>query len=262
MSRQPIVLLTRDGIEQRYVARVAGRSVSGDPAHRGDGAEGRQTRCAAASVARRAGEIRRKGRAHALSPHERRWRHPSARPRPGPRRTEHRRAALRAGVRGRDRQRSGRGRTPAPTAPGPGAGLRDRGGAVAGLRGRRLPDAQPPHRPEPLLPRFRLASVGIGGRPPRPHRGDRARVHAGHRRRAASSRRAPWRSGPGASVHDVFARQMLEGGPLYARCAAAELDAPMDRTAQDLTLGREYRWVEMGLGAELAARRRLRRLRA
>ena len=65
---------------------------------------------------------------------------------------------------------------------------------------------------------------------------------------------------PGDTIHDVFARQVLEGGVLYAQCAAAELDMPMDRTVQDLALGREYRWIEMGLWAELAARRRLRRL--
>ncbi len=66
---------------------------------------------------------------------------------------------------------------------------------------------------------------------------------------------------PGDSVHDVFARQVIEGAQLYARCAAAESDTPLRRTVQDFTLGREYRWVEMGLGAELAARRRLRQLR-
>lgn len=67
---------------------------------------------------------------------------------------------------------------------------------------------------------------------------------------------------PGDSIHAVFARQVLAGAPLYAQCAAAELDTPMARSPQDLTLGREYRWKEMGLWAELAARRRLRRLAA
>ena len=66
---------------------------------------------------------------------------------------------------------------------------------------------------------------------------------------------------PGDTIHDVFARQVLRGGALYARCAASELRSPMPRTAQDLALGREYRLVERGLRAELAARRRLRRLR-
>ena len=64
---------------------------------------------------------------------------------------------------------------------------------------------------------------------------------------------------PGDTVHDVFARQVLRGGALYARCAAAELGSPMPRAAQDLSQGREYRLVERGLTAELAARRRLRR---
>ena len=65
---------------------------------------------------------------------------------------------------------------------------------------------------------------------------------------------------PGDTIHDVFARQVLRGGALYARCAASELRSPMPRTAQDLSQGREYRLVERGLSAELAARRRLRRL--
>ena len=65
---------------------------------------------------------------------------------------------------------------------------------------------------------------------------------------------------PGDTVHDVFARQVLRGSALYAHCAASELRSPMPRTAQDLTQGREYRLIERGLTAELAARRRLRRL--
>ena len=64
---------------------------------------------------------------------------------------------------------------------------------------------------------------------------------------------------PGDTVHDVFARQVLVGGALYAQCAARELQSPAPRAPQDLSLGREYRLIERGLIAELAARRRLRR---
>lgn len=64
---------------------------------------------------------------------------------------------------------------------------------------------------------------------------------------------------PGDAIHDVFARQVLRGGELYARCAAGELQSPASRAPQDLSLGREYRLIERGLIAELTARRRLRR---
>ncbi|MCH2162353.1 MAG: formyl transferase [Phycisphaerales bacterium] len=66
---------------------------------------------------------------------------------------------------------------------------------------------------------------------------------------------------PGDTIHDVFARQVLAGGPEYARCAAAEFKVPLERVNQDLELGREYRGVSLGLSVELRARRRLRRLR-
>lgn len=65
---------------------------------------------------------------------------------------------------------------------------------------------------------------------------------------------------PGDGVHDVFARQVKAGASDYARCAAAELTTPLERQPQDLDLGREYRGVTLGYSAERAARRRLARL--
>lgn len=64
----------------------------------------------------------------------------------------------------------------------------------------------------------------------------------------------------GDSVHDVFAKQVLVGAPLLAECSALELQGRQPRQQQDLSQGREYRGVELGIRAELSARRGLKEL--
>lgn len=65
---------------------------------------------------------------------------------------------------------------------------------------------------------------------------------------------------PGDTVHDVFARQVLVGAELLATLAVAEFQSPQPRIPQDLTLGREYRGVDLGIRAEISARRGLAEL--
>ena len=63
----------------------------------------------------------------------------------------------------------------------------------------------------------------------------------------------------GDQIHDVFARQVLKGGQIYAECAARELNGGVPRIPQQLDLGREFKGWELGLSAELRARRNLSR---
>lgn len=63
----------------------------------------------------------------------------------------------------------------------------------------------------------------------------------------------------GDRIHDVFARQVIKGAQIYADCAARELEVGVPRTPQELHLGREFKGWELGLTAELRARRNLSR---
>ncbi len=67
----------------------------------------------------------------------------------------------------------------------------------------------------------------------------------------------PLRSGD--TLHSVFGRCVVVGAQLFGRIARS-FDGPMpQKLEQDLTRGREYRATQLGLGAELRARRNLRR---
>jgi hypothetical protein len=63
----------------------------------------------------------------------------------------------------------------------------------------------------------------------------------------------------GDRIHDVFATQVIKGAQIYADCAARELEVGVPRTPQELHLGREFKGWELGLTAELRARRNLSR---
>ena len=64
---------------------------------------------------------------------------------------------------------------------------------------------------------------------------------------------------PGDTVHAVFARQVVAGAELYADIVRQSMSGLPEGTSQDLSLGREYRGVELGLLAEIRARAAVRR---
>lgn len=60
-------------------------------------------------------------------------------------------------------------------------------------------------------------------------------------------------------VHDVFARQVIDGAQLYVELVQRELSGmTVPRSEQDLGSGREFRGWELGFTAELRARLNLR----
>jgi folate-dependent phosphoribosylglycinamide formyltransferase PurN len=66
---------------------------------------------------------------------------------------------------------------------------------------------------------------------------------------------------PGDDLHAVFGRAVIAGADAYVRVAERYLAGTLEGKPQDLNLGREYRGSELTLGPELAARRRLARLK-
>jgi methionyl-tRNA formyltransferase len=65
----------------------------------------------------------------------------------------------------------------------------------------------------------------------------------------------------GDNLHTVFGRAVMVGADAYARVAEHYLAGTLKGKPQDLSLGREYRGSELTLGPELAARRRLARMK-
>ena len=64
----------------------------------------------------------------------------------------------------------------------------------------------------------------------------------------------------GDDLHAIFARAVRTGARGYVEVIGRALQGRLEGEPQDLGLGREYRGAMLGLGAEISARRALRRL--
>ena len=64
----------------------------------------------------------------------------------------------------------------------------------------------------------------------------------------------------GDDLHAVFGRAVAVGAQGYADVISRVVNGDLEGEMQDLTVGKEYRGAMLGLQAELAARRSLRRL--
>jgi folate-dependent phosphoribosylglycinamide formyltransferase PurN len=65
----------------------------------------------------------------------------------------------------------------------------------------------------------------------------------------------------GDDLHTIFGRAVIAGADAYVQVVRRYLAGTLTGLAQDLSLGREYRGVDLTIGPELVARRRLARLR-
>lgn len=61
-------------------------------------------------------------------------------------------------------------------------------------------------------------------------------------------------------LHSLFGRTVIAGAEAYVRVVKRYLTGKLKGTPQDLTLGREYRGVDLTIGPELVARLRLSRM--
>src|SRR5262249_25456608 len=65
---------------------------------------------------------------------------------------------------------------------------------------------------------------------------------------------------PGDDLHTLFGRTVIAGAEAYVRVVERYLTGKLEGAPQDLSLGREYRGVDLTIGPELVARLRLARM--
>lgn len=65
----------------------------------------------------------------------------------------------------------------------------------------------------------------------------------------------------GDDLHTIFGRAVIAGADAYVQVVRRYLAGTLTGLAQDLSIGREYRGLDLTIGPELVARRRLARLR-